>query len=118
MTQKYTTVDAYIHSLSPEIKKKIDILRSVIQKVVPQAKEKLSYGVPAFYLNGNLVLYAGFKNHIGLYPQPSAMKKFKKKLASYETSEGTIRFPLNKPLPLDLIREIVSFRVQENMKKV
>ena len=116
MTQTFTTVDEYVDSFPAKTKKMLETLRSAVRKIAPQAKEGFSYGVPAFNLNGNLVLYAGFKNHIGFYPQPSAIKKFKNRLFEYETSEGTIRFPLDKPLPLDLIIEIVEFRIQENLK--
>lgn len=116
MAQKFSTVDEYITSLPVKTKMMLETLRSAIRKTAPQAIEVLSYGVPGFNLNGNLVLYAGLKNHIGFYPQPSAIKKFKKELSNYNTSEGTIRFPLDKPLPLDLVIRIVEFRILENLK--
>ncbi len=117
MAQKFNSVDEYLKSLPKNTRKILNTLRLVIRKTAPQAQEVLSYGVPAFKLNGILVLYAGFKNHIGFYPQPSAIKKFTNELQQYETSEGTIRFPLSEPLPLDLIVKIVEFRIQENLKR-
>jgi uncharacterized protein YdhG (YjbR/CyaY superfamily) len=116
MAQKHNTVDEYIDSQPLKTKKILKTLRSAIRKVVPQAKEILSYGVPAFNINGNLVLYAGFKSHIGFYPTPSAIEKFENELSKYNTSKGTVRFPLDEPLPLDLIVKIVEFRVQENLE--
>lgn len=110
-------VDEYISKFPDEIGDILKRLREVIRQNAPNAKEAMSYGVPAFQLKGNLVLYAAFKNHIGLYPTPSAIKEFKKELVNYETSEGTIKFQLNKPLPFDLIKRIVRFRVNENLKK-
>lgn len=90
-----------------EILKKI---RTLIQNTAPLAKECMSYGAPAFKFNGILVLYAAFKNHIGLYPEPEAIKVFKKELLTYETSKGTIKFSLDKPIPYDLIEKIIKYK--------
>lgn len=84
---------------------------------VPDAEETISYGIPTFKLNGNLVHFAAYKNHIGFYPGSSGVNKFSEKLTQYKYSKGTIQFPINKPLPYGLIREIVRFRVKENLKQ-
>ena len=89
-------------------------MRSTVQKAAPHATEKISYGMPTFYYNGNLVHFAAFKNHIGFFPTPSAIEAFEKELKSYKTSKGTVQFPLADPLPLQLIERIVKFRVKEN----
>ena len=91
----------------PQILKKI---RKLILKIAPLAKESMSYGVPAFRLKGGLVLYAGFKEHIGLYPEPKVIKAFKKELSPYETSKGAIKFKLDEPIPYDLIEKIIKYK--------
>jgi uncharacterized protein YdhG (YjbR/CyaY superfamily) len=111
------TIDKYIKSFPKEIQKILQKLRETIIKLAPQAEEDISYGIPTFKLNGNLVHFAAFKNHIGFFPTPSGVIQFKKELTQYETSKGTIKFPLNKPIPYDLIKEIVKFRVKENLRK-
>jgi uncharacterized protein YdhG (YjbR/CyaY superfamily) len=92
-------------------------LRTTIKASAPEAIEKISYQIPTFYLNGNFVHFAGFKNHIGFYPTSSGIEAFKRELAIYPGAKGTVRFPLNQPLPLDLISKIVKFRVAENLRK-
>lgn len=111
-----TTIDEYISQFSPEIQEILKSLRKVIRETAPEAGEKISYQMPTFTLNGNLVHFAAFKNHIGFYPAPSGIEAFKDKLAVYKTSKGAIQFPIGKPLPFDLIKEIVAFRVIENKK--
>jgi uncharacterized protein YdhG (YjbR/CyaY superfamily) len=103
-------VEDYIKRHSPEVQKIFQKIRSEIKKSAPDAEEVMSYGVPAFKKNENTVLYSVFKNHIGLYPTPLAINHFKKELSEYETSKGTIKFPLNKSIPYDLIRKIVKFK--------
>jgi uncharacterized protein YdhG (YjbR/CyaY superfamily) len=103
-------VKKYFDKLELPQKKILENLREFIQKTAPDAEECMSYGVPAFKLNGKFVLYAAFKEHIGLYPTPSAIEKFKKELAKYQTSKGTIKFPLDKPLPYDLIEKIIKYK--------
>ena len=98
-------------------REKLTQIRYLIKKTVPQAQEKISYKMPSFYMNGMLVWYAGFKDHIGFFPKTSAIEKFRDEITPYKISKGTIRFPLDKPLPLDLIKKIVEFRVSENLKK-
>lgn len=111
-----TTIDEYIAQFSPEIREILHSLRKVIRETAPDAGEKISYQMPTFTLNGNLVHFAAFKNHIGFYPAPSGIEAFKDKLAVYKTSKGAVQFPIGKPLPFDLIKEIVAFRVLENNK--
>jgi len=92
-------------------------VRTIIKSIVPDAKEKISYQIAAFELNGkNLIHYAGWKNHISMYPVPEGTDAFNKEMANYVDGKGTIKFPLDKPLPLDLIRKIVKFRVADNLK--
>ena len=114
---KYKTIDAYISQFSPDLQATLQTLRKVIQEAAPGATEKISYQMPTFYLNGNLVHFAAFQHHIGFYPAPSGIDAFKQELAAYKGSKGAVQFPLDKPLPLDLIAEIVQYRVDENMKK-
>lgn len=102
---------------SPEVQEKLDALRKVIKESAPDAQEKISYQMPTFVLHGNLVYFAAFKNHIGFYPTPSGIEAFKKQLTGFKTAKGSVQFPLDKPLPYDLVREIVKFRVAENIMK-
>ncbi|NTW73222.1 MAG: hypothetical protein HGA49_13415, partial [Eubacteriaceae bacterium] len=96
---------------------KLQEIRETIRKAAPEATEKISYQMPTFYLNGNLVHFAAFTSHIGFYPAPSGVEVLKEELAPYLHAKGSIQFPLNQPLPLDLIRRIVEFRVIENQNK-
>ena len=111
------TIDEYILQFQPEAQSILMNLRRFIKVIVPEATEKISYQMPAFYLNGNLVYFAAHKNHIGFYPTASGIEHFKDKLQGYVFSKGAIQFPLGKPLPYDLIGEIVAFRADENRKK-
>jgi uncharacterized protein YdhG (YjbR/CyaY superfamily) len=111
------SIDDYIKAAPDEVQGALERLRATIRSAAPGAVEKISYQMPAFFLSGNLVYFAAFKNHIGFYPTSSGIAAFKKELAAYETSKGTVRFSLDKPLPLKLIRRIVEFRVAENTKK-
>ena len=111
------TIDEYIAPFSKNIQSSLEEIRQTIREAAPEAKEVISYKMPAFKQNGILVWFAAFKNHIGFFPKASATEAFKNKLASYQISKGTIRFPLNEPLPLNLIKEIVKFRVKEDQKK-
>ncbi|HLN45695.1 MAG TPA: DUF1801 domain-containing protein [Candidatus Sulfotelmatobacter sp.] len=113
----YKTVDEYIAAYPKKIQYILEELRQVIREAAPKAEETISYQIPAFKLNGNLVWFAAFKNHIGFYPTASGIEAFKEKLVDYDVSKGTVRLPLNKSIPYDLIREIVRFRVQENLSK-
>jgi uncharacterized protein YdhG (YjbR/CyaY superfamily) len=113
----FTTIDEYIALFPEDVQKKLQELRATIKASAPDASEKISYQMPTFYLKGNLVYFAAFKNHIGFYPAPRGIEAFKEELSIYEGSKGTVRFPLDQPLPLDLISKIVEFRAAENLKK-
>ncbi len=108
------SIDAYIAQFPPDIQELLQQIRAVIHETAPEATEKISYQMPTFYLNGNLVHFAKQKNHIGFYPAPSGIEKFSEELSLYKTSKGAAQFPLDQPIPFDLIREITAFRVQQN----
>ena len=115
---QYKTIDEYISAFPNDARKISDGLRKAIHEAAPNAQEAVSYGMPTFKLNGNLVHFAAHKNHIGFYPRgPSAIEAFKDQLYEYEQSKGTVRFPLNRPIPLELVKQIVRFRVQQNESK-
>jgi uncharacterized protein YdhG (YjbR/CyaY superfamily) len=109
------SIDEYINTFPKEIQEILESLRKVIKKAAPMAEETISYRIPTFKFNGNLVHFAAFKNHIGFYPTPSGIEIFKKELSAYETSKGTIKFPIDQPIPFDLVKKIVEFRVRENL---
>ena len=111
------TIDAYIARFPPDLKKRLNALRDFIRAEVPGAAEKISYGMPAFYLNGNLVHFAAFKDHYGFFPGPSGIDRFEKDLAPYRSGKGTLRFPLDKPFPWALLKKVIRFRVKENTAK-
>ena len=110
-------IDEYIAGFPPEVQEKLEKLRATIRKAAPKAEEAIKYMMPTFTLNGNLVHFAAFKNHIGFYPAPKGIEAFKDELAAYELSKGTIRFPLDKPIPYALIGKIVKLRVTQNLEK-
>ncbi len=110
-------VDEYIANFPEPVQEILEKIRETIRQAVPEATETISYGIPTFKHHGNLVHYAAYKNHIGFYPSSSGVEQFKAKLNAYKLSRGTIQFPLDKPIPYDLIMEIVAFRVQENEDK-
>lgn len=109
------SIEKYIQEAPVERRATLTELYHFIQKTVPEAEEKISYGMPTFYLKGNLVHFSNAKNHIGFYPTPSAVTAFQDRLTSYKTSKGAIQFPLDKELPWPLIRDIVLFRKNENL---
>ncbi len=111
-------IDDYISAFPENIQKLLQQVRETIQNAAPEATEKISYAMPTFYLNGNLVHFAAYTKHIGLYALPSGNKAFQRELAAYKTGKGSIQFALDQPLPLDLVRKIVKFRVDENQEKV
>ena len=108
------TIDAYITGFPDDVQAILQQIRRTIHEAAPEATEAISYGMPTFKLNGNLVHFGAFKSHIGFYPVPSGMAAFQDDLAAYKQGKGSVQFPLNKPMPLDLIRRIVEFRVQES----
>ena len=112
----FSSIDEYIANFPEVVQAKLEELRAAIKASAPDAQEKISYQMPAFTLKGNLVYFAAYKKHIGFYPVSSAIKAFKRELSGYESSKGTIKFPIDQPLPLELISKIVKFRVVENLK--
>jgi uncharacterized protein YdhG (YjbR/CyaY superfamily) len=113
----YETIDEYILQFPQEIQEILKTIRKVVRESAPEAQEKISYQMPTFALLGNLVHFAAFKNHIGLYPTPSGIEAFKDELSKYKGAKGSIRFPLDEPIPYELIGRIVKLRVAENIKK-
>ncbi|HKW64490.1 MAG TPA: DUF1801 domain-containing protein [Candidatus Acidoferrum sp.] len=109
--------DDYVDPFPKEVQQRLQKMRLTIKKAAPQAKEKISYGIPSFTLNGMLVWFAAFKNHIGFYPRTSAIATFKEELSAYKGAKGSVQFPFDKPLPLGLISRMVKFRVRENLRK-
>ena len=114
----YKMVDEYISTLPNDVKEILDNLRKVIKETAPEAQEAISYNMPGYKLNGMLIWFAAAKNHIGLYPTASPIIVFKEALKDYKTSKGAIQFPIDKPIPMDLVREIVKYKVEENTLKV
>jgi uncharacterized protein YdhG (YjbR/CyaY superfamily) len=110
-------IDEYISGFPPEIQEILGKVRATIRAAAPDACETISYRMPTFTLRGNLVHFAAFQKHIGFYPTPTGTEEFKKELAAYEGGKGSIRFPLDKPIPYDLISRIVEFRVKENLAR-
>jgi uncharacterized protein YdhG (YjbR/CyaY superfamily) len=112
-----SSIDAYIAGFPKNVQAILRKIRTTVRKAAPEAEEAIRYQIPTFILNGNLVHFAAFRNHIGFYPGPSGIAKFKKELSKYEGAKGTVRFPLDEPIPYALIGDIVKFRVEENAKK-
>lgn len=115
--QDFKTVEDYIASQPENIQPKLQQLRQLIRKAAPKAEENISYGMPAYKLHGPLVYFGGAKTHVGFYPTPDGIEAFKKEVSIYEPSKGTIRFPLDKPLPTKLITDIVKFKVKQAEEK-
>jgi uncharacterized protein YdhG (YjbR/CyaY superfamily) len=113
----FSSIDEYIATFPEDIQALLETIRATIKASVPEAEERISYQMPAFALKGNLVYFAALKNHIGLYPTASGIEAFKDELAGYEITKGSVKFPINQPLPLELISKIVQFRVTENLNK-
>lgn len=110
-------ISTYISGFPDQVQSMLEELRETIRKAAPEAEETINYAIPTFTLNGNLVHFAGYKNHIGFYPAPSGIEAFKAELSGYEMAKGSVKFPIHKPLPLELIGKIVAFRRQENLNK-
>ena len=108
------SVDAYIAGFKPEVRDVLKKIRQTIRTAAPDAEEKIAYGMPAFALKGPLVYFAAFQRHLGFFPTPTGIARFKDELAAYKTSKGTVRFPMGKPIPYGLIARIVKCRVKEN----
>ena len=115
---RFNSIEEYIATFPEEIQGMLQELRATIQAAAPVAEEKISYQMPTFFLNGNLVHFAAYKNHIGFYPAPSGIEAFKAELSVYKGAKGSVQFPIDKPLPLELVTKIVKFRAAENLRKV
>jgi len=112
--KQYRDIDEYISTFPPEVRRILQQLREAIKESAPEAKEVISYQMPAFRQKGILVWFAAFRDHIGFFPKASGIEAFRDQLGSYEISKGTIRFPLNEPIPIGLVKEIVKFRAKED----
>ena len=112
-----TDIDAYISGFPDAVQKLLQEVRSTVKKAAPQATEVISYGMPAFKQDGMLVYFAAFKKHIGFYPIPSGITAFQEELSAFRCTKGSVHFPLDKPLPVELISRIVTYRLSENRKK-
>jgi uncharacterized protein YdhG (YjbR/CyaY superfamily) len=112
-----TTIDEYISGYPEDVQAILQKVRVIIKEIAPEAQEAIKYGIPTFVLHGNLVHFGAYKKHIGFYPAPSGLEQFREELAGYLGSKGAVQFPLDEPIPYDLIRRITVFRVQENLEK-
>lgn len=110
---KMTTVDEYILQFPVEVQAILQTLRKLVKDISPEAEQKMSYQMPTYYLKGNLVHFAAYKNHIGFYPTPAGIDAFKDELSDYKSAKGSVQFPIDKPIPFELIKRIVEFRVSE-----
>jgi uncharacterized protein YdhG (YjbR/CyaY superfamily) len=118
MSDKPTSIDAYIAGFPKGTQEILELVRATIRQAAPEAEEKISYAIPTFTLNKEyLVYFAAFKNHIGFYPTPVGMEEFKKDLSPYKQGKGSVQFPLDQPMPLDLITKIVKYRIHKNSEK-
>lgn len=115
--QTYSNIDEYISNFPEDVQKILEKIRQTIKKTAPEATEAIAYGLPTFKQNGNVVHFGAYKNHIGFYPAPMGIEKFKKETAPYEAGKGTLQFELDKPIPYELITRIVKFRVEQNLAK-
>jgi uncharacterized protein YdhG (YjbR/CyaY superfamily) len=113
----FTSIDAYIATFPVEIQGILQEIRATIKAAAPEAEEKISYQMPTFFLNGNLIHFAAFKHHIGLYPTPNGVEAFAQELSQYKGAKGSVQFPLDQPMPLDLISRIVKYRIAANLEK-
>jgi len=110
-------IDEYISAFPDDVQERLQEIRTTIRKAAPNAEETINYAIPTFKLNGNLVHFAGYENHIGFYPAASGIEAFKKELSAFKGAKGSVQFPLDKPLPLGLVTKIVKFRVKESLEK-
>ena len=113
MSDSRLTIDDYISKFSEEVIRRLQKIREVINEAAPNSVEAISYGIPTFKQGTNLVHFAGYKKHVGFYPNPSGVEAFREELSEYEVSKGTVKFHHDKPVPYDLIKRIVEFRVNE-----
>ena len=113
-----TTIDAYISGFPEDVQEILHKIRRIIREAAPDAEEAIKYQIPTFVLGGNLVHFAAFAKHIGFYPAPSGIEQFKDALSAYHSAKGSVQFPLDSPIPYNLIKRIVKFRVKENQDKM
>ncbi|MFC5406055.1 iron chaperone [Cohnella soli] len=113
----FTSIDEYILCCPSDVQERLQAIRETIKEAAPEAKEKISYQMPAFEYYGSLVYFAAFKKHIGFYPVTSGINAFKEEVERYQTGKGTLQFPLDQPIPLELISKITKFRAAENAEK-
>jgi uncharacterized protein YdhG (YjbR/CyaY superfamily) len=111
------TIDEYIQGFPKQVRERLESIRRLVRKLAPEAQEKISYQMPTFYLNGNLVHFAAFKNHIGIYPTPNGISAFQKELSRYKSGKGSVQFPMDEALPIELIGKIVKYRLEQNRNK-
>jgi uncharacterized protein YdhG (YjbR/CyaY superfamily) len=114
---KYKNVDEYILGQEEGLRARLKDIRNLIKEIAPEAEEYIGYGMPGYKLNGPLVYFAAFKNHIGFYPTPNGVEAFQEELSKYKGAKGSVQFPLDQELPMDLIRKIVKYRLKENLAK-
>jgi uncharacterized protein YdhG (YjbR/CyaY superfamily) len=117
MARQFKTIDEYIDTFPEHVQRILNELRQTIREAAPEADETINYQMPTFALNGNLVHFAAFQNHIGFYPTPTGIEAFKQELSRYKGAKGSVQFPIDEPLPLPLIRRIVEYRVKENIER-
>ena len=117
MNTAIKNIDEYISGFPENIQLILEQIRETIKRTAPEAEETIKYGMPTFTLNGNLVYFAAFKNHIGFYPIPTGIEAFKEQFSQYKTGKGSVQFPLEQTMPLDLIAQVVKFRVEQNLGK-
>jgi uncharacterized protein YdhG (YjbR/CyaY superfamily) len=110
-------IDEYIAGFPEEIRQRLEQIRATIRKAAPEAEEAIKYRIPTFVLNGNLVHFAAFRNHIGFYPAPQGIEEFKEELSAYKGAKGSVQFPYDEPIPFDLISRIVKFRAEKSLEK-
>jgi uncharacterized protein YdhG (YjbR/CyaY superfamily) len=115
--QAPTTIDEYIAQFPDDVQERLQTMRATIHAAAPDATEAIAYGMPTFRFNGNLVHFGAFKSHIGFYPTPNGLDEFKDRLAVYKGAKGSVQFPFDQPLPLELVTDIVKFRLAENSQK-
>lgn len=116
-TVKPKDIDSFISDFPNETRLLLQKVRETIHKAAPEAREKISYGIPTFELNGNLVHFSGYKHHIGFYPGAAGIKAFEKEISGYKSAKGSVQFPIDRPIPYDLIERITKFRVLQNLQK-
>lgn len=118
MKTEIKNIDEYIAQFPENVQELLQQMRDTIHQAAPEATEAIKYAIPTFILHGNLVHFGGYKSHIGLYPAPMGIEAFKAETAQYEGGKGTLQFPIDKPLPLDLVTKIVKFRIEKNLEKM